>query len=136
MFQEIASLINCVPTLIDRLIPDKTEAAKVKLRYLELQQNGELSAIASASKIIVAETQSESWLARNWRPLTMTMFSTVTTLIIFNNHILIPYVSFFCHVQFPSLELPKQMWELLFIGIGGYIGCRTAEKLVKTWKEK
>jgi len=36
----------------------------------------------------------------------------------------------------PMLPLPPDMWELLKIGVGGYIVGRSVEKGVKVWKDR
>ena len=55
--------------------------------------------------------------------------------IIANNYILYPYLSLLWESA-PVLSIPEQMWALLKIGLGGYVGGRTVEKVVKLWKEK
>jgi hypothetical protein len=37
---------------------------------------GQMKEIESAAAIIVAEAQSESWIARSWRPLLMLLFAS------------------------------------------------------------
>jgi len=116
--------------IIDKIFPDKSEAQKAKLALLELEQKGELAELVESSAIVQAEANSDSWLAANWRPLTMMCFTTI----IANNYILYPYISLFW-ADAPILELPAQMWDLLKIGIGGYIVGRSSEKVVKAYKK-
>ena len=85
--------------------------------------------IESQSKIIEAEAKSEHWITSAWRPMTMLVFVAI----IANNYILVPYMQAF-GLDVPILQLTDQMWELLKIGIGGYIVGRSAEKVVKQWK--
>jgi len=81
--------------------------------------------------VVVAEAKSEHWITSAWRPITMLVF----VVIIANNFILAPYIDLFFQSGL-TLEIPNQMWSLLQIGLGGYIGGRSAEKLAKTIKEK
>jgi hypothetical protein len=74
----------------------------------------------TAAEVIIAETKSESWAARNWRPITMLTF----TYIIAHNYIFAPMFSL------TVLSIPTDLWELLKIGMGGYVLGRTAEKIV------
>ena len=127
----IDSIISAGLSIIDKVIPDPVKKAEAKQKLLELQQKGELSEIESKMKIIVAEAQSQSWIARNWRPLVMLMFAAV----IFNNYILAAWLPLF-GIKFAVIEMPKGMWTLLQLGIGGYIAGRSTEKAIKTWKEK
>jgi hypothetical protein len=118
-------------TLLDKFFPDAGEAAKAKLKLMEMQQTGELTKLQTRAGIITAEANSEHWLAANWRPVTMLVF----VFIIANNYILYPYLSLFTD-NAPKLEIPPDMWQLLKIGIGGYTVGRTIEKSVKSYKEK
>jgi hypothetical protein len=56
-------------------------------------------------------------------------------LIIFNNYVLCPYLKLFFEAA-PVLQVPADMWDLLKLGIGGYVVGRSAEKVVDTWKAK
>ena len=81
--------------------------------------------------IIEAEAKGDSWLQRSWRPITMLVF----VFIIANNYILFPYISLFGGTA-TSLDIPPDMWDLLKLGLGGYVVGRSAEKMVKAYKEK
>jgi hypothetical protein len=105
--------------------PEQTAAANEKLA--ELAQQVTLTVLASErdlavqqASVIRAEAQSESWLARNWRPILMLVF----TYIIAHDFVFAPMF----HLQ--SVPIPPDMWELLKLGIGGYIIGRSAEKIV------
>ena len=54
--------------------------------------------------------------------------------IIGNNYIIYPYLSLFW-MDAPMLEIPPDMWDLLKIGLGGYVVGRSGEKMVNTWKK-
>jgi len=125
------AILDFGSSLLDKFFPDKDEAAKAKIRLLELQQSGELVRLQTRAGIITAESNSEHFLVAAWRPITMLVF----VFIIANNYILYPYLSLFFE-DAPKLELPPDMWDLLKIGIGGYTVGRTVEKAVKTHKEK
>ncbi len=116
-------------TLLDKFFPDKDEAAKAKIKLVEMQMNGELSKLQVRAGIITAEANSEHFLVAAWRPITMLVF----VFIIANNYILYPYLSLFID-NAPKLEIPPDMWDLLKIGIGGYTVGRTIEKSVKSYK--
>lgn len=78
---------------------------------------------------IQAEAKGESFLQRNWRPITMLMFAYI----VFNNYILAPYAGCFID-NFPTLPLSDDLWDLLKLGIGGYVVGRSAEKIAKSIK--
>jgi len=115
--------------------PDLTPEQKAKLEEgiqayklaMSKQMNDYSQAvITEQSNIIQAETNSDSWLTKNWRPLTMLVF----VFIIANNYILFPYITLFGGTATP-LAIPPDMWQLLKLGLGGYVIGRSVEKIVK-----
>lgn len=122
-------IVGAVSAVIDKIFPDKAKADEAKLKLLEMQQSGELKALEYQTTTITSESKGESWLQRNWRPLTMLNF----TAIIFNNYLLYPYLKLF-FVDAPFIVVPPDLWKLLELGISGYILGRTAEKCIANWK--
>tara|TARA_R110000803_G_C11987147_1_gene321485 strand:+ start:3979 stop:4371 length:393 start_codon:yes stop_codon:yes gene_type:complete len=122
-------LIPAVASLIDKLIPDKEAALQAKVKLIELQQAGSLKELDAAQSIITAEANSEHWLVAAWRPITMLTFVAIVA----NNYILYPYLSLFW-TNAPVLTLPPDLWDLLKIGLGGYVVGRSVEKTVKHLK--
>lgn len=120
--------------IIDDLVPDKDLAAKIKAQMMALTAKHShtefIEALKAKKEIIVAEAQSESWIARNWRPLVMLMFGSI----VLNNYIIYPYLGLFW-AEAPMLDVPPDLWSLLKIGIGGYVVGRSGEKIIKLWKE-
>lgn len=115
--------------VIDRLWPSPEERDKAKLALLQLQQEGALREIEANMQVVVAEAKSEHWLTAVWRPVTMLVFVAVVA----NNLILAPYIGLMFGVN-AALPMPDQVWELLQLGIGGYLAGRTIEKAMTTWK--
>ena len=127
----IGPLMGGLFNLIDKTVSDKDAAEKIKAELQTRILTGQMKEIEAAANIIVAEAGGEDWLQRSWRPMLMCLFG----LIIFNNHVLAPYMALFIGVD-PKLPLPPEMWDLLKIGIGGYVIGRSVEKGVRVWKEK
>jgi len=126
----LTGILNFGGKIIDKIFPDKTEAAKAKVRLMELEQAGELEELKAAAQIITAEAKSDHWIVASWRPITMLVFVAI----IANNYIIYPYLSLFWNAA-PELAVPGEMWGLLKIGIGGYVVGRSAEKAITTWKK-
>lgn len=110
--------------LIERLFPNPEEQDKAKLELLTLQANGELKELETRMEAIVAEAKSESWLARNWRPVTMLCFVSI----IVNNWIVYPYLKAF-GLPVIYLEVPVNVWNIIELGLGGYVIGRSGEKI-------
>ena len=122
----ISSLIAPVLGIIEKLIPDKEAQAKAKIELLSLAQAGQLKELEAAMSTITAEAKSEHWIVAAWRPITMLTFVAI----IANNYLLYPYLTLFWDSA-PMLELPESLWELLKIGLGGYVVGRSSEKIIK-----
>lgn len=123
-------VVGVVHDILDHFVTDPTKKLEVQSALDQAQialseKAMELDAqLADAQqKVIVAEAQGSSWAQRNWRPFTM--FAFVAILV--NNFILAPYLKSF-GLNVPLLAIPAEMWALLTVGIGGYIGARSYEK--------
>ena len=68
----------------------------------------------SQAKIVVAEAQGNSWLQRSWRPITMLTFLGLTVADSFG--------------WLPN-RLAPEAWQLLQLGLGGYVVGRSVEKV-------
>ena len=115
--------------LINKLFPDPAQRAEAEAKLIALHQAGHLKELDAAMNVIMAEAGSKHKLAAIWRPITMLTF----VFIIANNYILYPYLSLFTDKAI-ALTLPPDMWDLLKIGLGGYVFGRSGEKMVKNWK--
>jgi hypothetical protein len=127
----IGPIAKLIAKTIDKAVPDKDLKEKLKHEINTQLLTSGTEEMRAASKIILAEAQSGSWLTNSWRPALM----WICIIVIFNNFILMP----FANVIFGTsliLEIPDPMWNLLTIGIGGYIAGRSGEKIAQKWKEK
>lgn len=126
-----AAVIPMIGGILDKIIPDPNAAAQAKLALMQLAQTGELGRITAAADVIKTEASSQFKLTAQWRPILMLTF----TFIVANNYIISPYMQamFGWHV---ALDLPPQMWDLIKIGVGGYIMGRSAEKAVGTYTSR
>lgn len=113
---------NVVSGTVGKFIEDKDKAkeletaltAQLTTSVVELMGR-ELDAQKS---VIVAEAQGESWLQRNWRPIIMIALSTMVCI----------YWMGWTHQELDQPVILKIL-DIVQIGLGGYIGGRTAEKL-------
>ncbi len=117
------ALIGPVTEVIRELVPDndKRFALEREIERLLIEQEKEY--VMAGRDVVVAEAKGESWLQRNWRPISMLVFVAV----IANNYLIAPYVQAFGGVAV-VLEIPPGMWSLLTMGLGGYVVGRTIEK--------
>lgn len=112
--------------IIDKCVPDKDLAEKLKQEYTLAAMNQDYQAVANEldkrATIIAAEANGQSFFQRNWRPILMLTFNYI----IAHNYIIAPIFHLAC------VPVPEQMWNLLQLGIGGYIVGRSVEKVAPT----
>jgi Holin of 3TMs, for gene-transfer release len=87
-------------------------------KSLELQQ-----------AVVLAEVKSEHWLTRSWRPILMMVFMFFLILV----GLLIPLADLATGHEIPFnprwKTLPDGFWNFLTVGVGGYIGGKSIEKV-------
>jgi len=127
----VKSLADIANSIIGKFVTDPTEKLKAQEQVLSAQTELSMRAMDlqaqltdAQAKVITAEVTSQSWLARNWRPILMLTF----TFIVAWNYIIVPIVGTTAAI------IPPDMWTLMKIGVGGYIVGRSAEKAIANWK--
>lgn len=120
-----SDLVKSVGGVIDNLTTSDKEKldARIALSAIEEKFNQDLltadaATVKEQADVIKAEVESSSWMARNWRPILM----LVLTYILAHTYVLVPLFSL------KPVILPDHMWELLKLGMGGYIIGRSVEK--------
>jgi hypothetical protein len=114
---------------VDKAIPDQDLGAKLKASIQTAVLSADAQALQEQAGIVTAEAQGESWLQRNWRPVTMMVF----VFIVANNYVIAPYAQAIFD-RSVALPTPPDLWALIKIGLGGYVVGRSAEKCVAAWK--
>lgn len=126
----VSSLLSLGKDLISRIWKDPNKQAEQLQKLAELEQSENLAKLQAyinvlqgRMSIVAAEAKSEHWLTATWRPITMLVFVTIIVARFFG----------FGAEDMTDAEYEK-LWELLKIGIGGYISSRGIEKVIKTYK--
>ena len=110
---------------------DKDLEARLQAELGAALANQISSSMAQQMQVLLAEINSQSWMARNWRPSLMFVFIAI----IANNYMIAPLIHGFTGAAV-VMPLPPEMWALMNIAIGGYIGLRGAEKIATTIARK
>ena len=118
----LGGVIKPITDLIDNLTTTdkergdlKNELTKIENEFLGKALEYESKLLDAQGKVVEAEAKGQSWLQRNWRPITMLTFLVL--------------VVFDCF-GFLKFRLNNEAWLLLQIGLGGYVVGRTGEKIV------
>lgn len=67
-FDPITAALQLGSVLIDRLVPDKTQAAAAKAQLVDMQLNGDLDQVAGQLQVDQVEAASKSTFVAGWRP--------------------------------------------------------------------
>jgi len=113
-----SNVIGDIGKVIDNLFTSEEERTSAKNKILQVLKEKELELQRMQTDVIIAEAKG-NWLQRSWRPILMLSFG----FIVMYNKFLAPIFGW----TIPVLEL--EFWELLKIGIGGYVIGRSAEKI-------
>ena len=118
-------IVKATGNALDELITSKEERLKVRqaISQIVLQHLTQLA--AQQTQVLTTELQG-SKLQRNWRPIVMLSFAAI----IVYHYFLQPVIG--AWVEMPVVELPEQFWNLLEIGLGGYVIGRSVEKVANT----
>jgi len=120
----IGGVIGKIADIVDQYVEDKDKALELKTQIEKeiLKYNSQL--LQSQRDIIVAEAKSESWLTRNWRPITM---------IIFTGLIVADWLGYSAPNLTPEEKI--KLFDIIQMGLGGYVIGRSIEKVVREIKE-
>jgi hypothetical protein len=127
-----------VSDVMKRVLPeDKDKAQEIEREVNMALINNTHVIEQAAAQVILAEAKSEHKITAIWRPILML---GITSIVIWN-FLLAQLIELFVHLftgdQIPlSIELPGELWNLLMIGVGGYVVGRSGEKIAKNIKEK
>jgi hypothetical protein len=133
----IAEILGIGTKLIDKLIPDPQAKAKAKLDLAQLAQNGELAKMNAdleaykteqdnLTKRAESDMSSDSWMAKNIRPITLAYILTAYLVLAILDGTAIDVGDAF-------VELLGQ-WGMLVMSF--YFGGRTLEKIMEMRSKK
>ena len=113
----VTNLVSAVGDIVNRLTLPGREKKQLETDILRLLIAVEEKTISEQAAAIREEARG-NWLQRSWRPIVMLVF----TLIILAGTFL----------NLPILADTSRFWDLLEIGLGGYIIGRGGEQLVSS----
>ena len=109
---------------LDNLFTSKEEKIKAQNVIKQILIQKELELQKMQTEIIVTEAKG-NWLQRSWRPILMLAFGFIV--------IYVKFVAPLFDLRIPELE--NEFWNLLQIGIGGYVIGRTGEKMMNSYAD-
>ena len=115
--KETSNLIKSSTELIDEVVTSEEERSALKENLTKILSNSYTRVLEAQASVINKEAEG-NFLQRSWRPIIMLTFGVVILIAVFTE----------THLG----TVPDKFWNLLTIGIGGYIGGRSIEKLGST----
>ena len=121
IFKPAANLIDNMHTSTEEklILKNKFEVIENKITAKIIDYETKL--LESKASIITAEATGQSWIQRNWRPITMLTFLGLVVCDSFG---------------WLANPLAAEAWTLLQIGLGGYVVGRSGEKIINQIKKK
>jgi len=116
-------VFKSVNDLIDNLFTSDEERLEAKRKMFEILKQKENELQQMQTDIIIAEAKG-NWMQRSWRPILMLSFGGIV--------VYCKFIAPLFDLRVPELE--NEFWNLLQLGIGGYVIGRTGEKLMKEYK--
>ena len=113
----VTNLVSAVGEIVDRLTLPGREKKQLETDILQLLIAVEEKTITEQAAAIREEARG-NWLQRSWRPIVMLVFTVIVLAGTFLN--------------LPILSDTSRFWDLLEIGLGGYIIGRGSEQLVSS----
>jgi len=117
-----SNVFKGVSDLLDDLITNDEERLEAKRKIFETLKQKELELQQMQTDIIIQEAKG-NWLQRSWRPILMLAFGFIV--------IYVKFLAPLFDLRIPELE--NEFWNLLQLGIGGYVIGRTGEKIAKEY---
>jgi hypothetical protein len=119
IFKPAADLIDNMHTSTEEKLTLKNKLTVIENTMTAKVIDYETKLLAAKTSIITAEATGESWMQRNWRPITMLTFLGLVVCDSFG---------------WLTNPLAGEAWTLLQIGLGGYVTSRGVEKVVSKLK--
>ena len=113
-------IVKEVGKVIDNLFTSDEERLNAKNEVFKVLQEQQQKLQQLQTEIILAEANG-NWLQRSWRPILMLSFGFIV--------IYVKFIAPLFNLPIPPLE--DEFWDLLQLGIGGYVVGRSVEKVAK-----
>lgn len=125
VFDGLVGLIDGLHTSDEEKAQAKTGLFKLQAELYTKVMEFEARLVEAQSRIIQAEALSETWIAANWRPITMLTFVAL---------VVNRWTGILGIIGLPPIDIPpeieKELWTVIQLGLGGYVAGRSLEKIV------
>ena len=123
--------VDKIVDLVDGYQQKRLSKEQLKFELETLTQRQAQEQILAGADIIKTEAKSTHFLTASWRPILMLVITTIVAM----HYLIFPVANLFLAMPL-ALELPAELWDLLTIGVGGYVVGRSGEKMMQEYKRK
>jgi hypothetical protein len=133
----VGLIVNAVGTVlsgpVNKILDAYVKDAELK-RKLQAELEGGLvthlgKSLELEKEIVLAEVKGEHWITYAWRPMLMLLFMAFLVLVGFVLPMADLAVGKTIAYNPRWTSLPDGFWQFLSVGVGGYIGGRSLEKI-------
>lgn len=112
----VANIVEKIGEVVERLTLPAREKRQLEAELLRCVQEWERELVRERAELLREEAHG-NWLQRSWRPLVMLTFAIVILIGTFTD--------------ISILSDTSRFWDLLEIGLGGYVIGRSGEKMAE-----
>lgn len=133
-------MIDQILGIVGKFVPDTNKAKELEAQ-IATEYTKSIEKIKMQQAEIIKAEQKVGGITANWRPYLMVMCMCIIFIHFLLTNV-VPYIIVVSgsDIYYPILEdLSPNLWSFLEVGIGGYIGARSLEKIaevtIKNWKK-
>jgi len=130
MFAGITAIIAAISGVLNKIIPDPDKRLEVESEIQKALLASQAAIYDAMKGVMVADAASEGWLTRNARPIVVMWCLGMITWVV---------ASPMFGLQGPTIaaikSVPSDLWNLVTVGIGGYILAKSAVDVAKAIKK-
>lgn len=119
--KDAATLVDSIGSAFDKNFTSEDERMAKKAEVIAMV-NAFILKVSELKADLVKTEMAGNWMQRSWRPIIMLSFGFV----VIYRYFIAPTFNL------PMAELPENFWNLLELGMGGYVIGRTVEKVSDT----
>ena len=123
IFKPAAELVDNLHTSTEEKLEQKRLLLEVQAKAMDRVHEYNQQLLEGQAKIVNSEASSEHWLTANWRPIVMLVFTGL---------VVARFLGF--EAQGMKDAEYEALWNLITLGLSGYIVGRSAEKSIKVYK--
>ena len=126
----LVPFIGPILDIVKQVIPDKEEQQRIEASLQSAAMESD-ARFAEAQAKVVAQEAEGNWMQRSWRPILMFLLMCI----LIWHAVAVPLIAHALSVEMTRMVglavVPEAVWTLLIVGMGGYIGGRTLEKVLR-----